>query len=233
MIIRGEGINICAFLKAWFAKKWIHALQNERLDPNFSTSRAAFMGISRVTFAGWKRGKKRAKPGNPEEDKSLKLVSSDPKAQRQGLHFDFTCKFMRPHTHLGKSAILPDTLCNFWNFNILGKSFLFFFFFVEQPKCWVVWPDLNFQGHVDLKQKKKKKRKISSLLQVLNVHTSVHFSFAYVCSCSLCIHSLWLVASLAIGKIHFTVYCLHCIYLYDNKLYVIRMRYIWNVHTRL
>lgn len=60
-----------------------------------------------------------------------------------------------------------------------------------------------------------KKRKISSLLQVLNVHTVFIFHLLmYVdvhCVFTHC--GLWLL--FAIGKMNLTVYCLHCIYLYD------------------
>lgn len=46
------------------------------------------------------------------------------------------------------SAILLDTLYNFCNFNILGKKFFFFLLWsTHSVDVWVVWPDLNFEGH--------------------------------------------------------------------------------------
>lgn len=66
----------------------------------------------------------------------------------------------------------------------------------------MTWSELHGSENVYLKWKPTFKKAISSLLQVLNVHSGVNFSFACICRCSLCTHSLWLVASLVIGKIN-------------------------------
>jgi len=83
-----------------------------------------------------KRAKLETRTGGLE----LQLVSSDPKAQRQGLHFEFTC--MRPRAHLGKKlAVCSNTGHNLQLFQLYhpGEKFifflLFFLFLEEQPKC--------------------------------------------------------------------------------------------------
>lgn len=151
----------------------------------------------------------------------LRVVSSDegPKAGGKGFILISPVNLWGLTLTWGRSwpsDILLDTLSNFCNFNILGKSF--FSSFVEHPQCWclscltrselqgsrLTFKTKSANRKTKIKKKEVKKRsKLSSLLQVLNVHTSVHFSFAYVCRCSLCIHSLWLVASLRNRKNQF------------------------------
>lgn len=192
-----------------------------------------FQGIWRVTFSARKENEQNLETWRRTKAKTSFSVTQRP--PRQGLHFDFTSNFMRFHTHLGKTlGCLSPHRAHFITFAILTswrKGV-----FVVQPKCWssLTQSELHYgQFMTRTANKSKKWNKLRSLLQLFNVHKNVHFSFASVCRCSLCIHSLWLVASLAIGKMNLTslLFALYITIWYP--LYVIRRRTLWPVHTRV